>query len=788
MLANYFKMSYRSLFKNKLYGFISVFSLSMAIGAVISIFLLGDIVFNLDTFHANGGNIFQIQNVISRDGEKKIWSRGPAPLGPALKNNFAQIKHSIRVAEANGVMKYKDKVFDENFRFVDDEFFEMFTFPLLRGNKSSIANKDAVILAEEIATKYFGEESPIGKQITITLNDGRSSSYFVQGVAKKFPINAGFVFNILLNYQNYENANQVNIGDWKHKTSATFVQLNDPRDIEIIKSKMTQYIKLQNSVDADWQIEEFLFVPFLDLATTNYEIRDPITISVNPVGLLVFFLIGIFLLMVACINYINIALASTSKRLKEIGIRKVLGSKKWEIVKQFIGENILLCFIALIVGLFLTQILFLPVFSTLGSIPPLENMIFNAHLWLFLPVLLFFTALLSGAYPAFFISSYQPANIFNGEKRSRSKKLLTRISLTLQFIFTFILITFALIVNRNAEYQRNLDWGYNQEHIIVVPLSDKKQFDLYKNEIVTNPHIINIAGANQHIGKGTGTAIIEIDDKKFETRRFEVGTNYLETMGVRLKDGRFFNPDLITDRTQSVIVNEQFVKNLSLKDPIGTYISINNLNFLIIGVVENFHYRNFMSKIEPVVIHLSEENNFNYLIAKIEKGISVQTFEQLKEKWKQLLPDKPNKAFYQDQVFESYFQGEEKISKLFFFFAFIALIISCMGLFGLASVNIANQTKEIAVRKVLGAEKFGLIKLINKQFVILLLIAMIIATPLAYQMTKSVMDAMHGFHLPITTIHFIFTSIIILFTAILTTSSLIYRAACINPAEALKYE
>jgi putative ABC transport system permease protein len=788
MFKNYLIMSYRSLFKNKLLGIISISSLSVAIGSAVAIFVLLDSVFNFNNFHENAEQIFQVEYVVDRDGKSEIWGDSPVPLGPALEADFPQIKSSVRVADGSGTMKYNDKVFRENFRFADNGFLDIFTFPLKLGNKSASMDKNSIFLSEKTALKYFGDDSPVGKQVSITYKNGNNTTFIVQGVAEKFPVNASFAFNILIPYENCLAAGINKLTDWKEKTLATFVQVSNPDDINAIKTQMGKYLEIQNATKPDWLFKEFVFDNVLDLVMNGHKTRNSISGGIGYTGTIVFSLIGLFLLLLACFNYVNIAIGSASGRLKEIGIRKVLGSNKREIIKQFLGENILLCFIALIIGAFLAQTFFLPAFYKYANTPSLGNIFINLNVWIFLPVLLLFVGFCAGAYPAFYISKFQPANIFKGKQVIGGKKIFTRILITFQFILTFILISLSIIITQNAKYQQALDWGYDQDQIIVVPINGKQQYTTYKNEISKNPNVLSIAGTRQHIGRSSGNVVMEYEGEKNEVIKFEIGADYLETMKIRLKSGRVFNPELSMDNTQTVIVNEQFVENMNWQDPIGKYIRIDNSEYSIIGVVEDFHYRNFMAPIKPIFFHLTKEENFNYLLVKIKSGTVFKTAEFLNETWEKLFPDMPYDAFYQDQVFEAYFRGENNISKLFWIFALIALILSSMGLFGLASININKRTKEIGIRKVLGANVLSLLNLMNTQFLKLLIISTIIASPLSYLMIKSMMDNMHKFHIPITAGQFVLTFILILFTAITTISALIYRAANINPVETLKYE
>jgi ABC-type antimicrobial peptide transport system permease subunit len=484
----------------------------------------------------------------------------------------------------------------------------------------------------------------------------------------------------------------------------------------------------------------------------------------------------------------NIAISSAFRRIKEIGIRKVLGSERRTIIWQFLYENIFLCFLALIFGTILAQLLYLPVFCNFLEIQEIETIFISGNLWIFLPVLLFFISICGGAYPAFYISSFQPVNILKGKNKIEGKKRFSRLSIIFQFIFTFILITLSVVVTKNAEYQKSIDWGYGQEQIITVPLNESKYYTIFKEEIEKNPDIVSIAGTKDHIGRTSDIEIIEYQGKKHEVIKFEVGSNYLETMKIRLISGELFNPEIREKTGRSAIINQEFLRYMNWENTTDKYIEINNEKYRVAGVVEDFHYQYFFEKIHPVILRLTTEDNYKYLITKVKAGRVNLTSELFKKTWKKLIVNEPYDGFFQDEIFAFGFKAEEDVSFLFSFYAVNALIISCMGLFGLASINISKRKKEIGIRKVLGAGIPSLLRLVNKEFIVLILISSIIAAPVSYVFVKSALEAIHDYYIPITAGFFIFTFFVIIVTSLLSISSLLYKAASTNPANTIRHE
>lgn len=798
MINSFIKLAFRNLIRNKLSSFINIVGLAIAIGCWIFTFLVFNRHFNLDAFHENAKKIFIVENVIAANDKEQIWGNSPVALGPALLKDFPQIERFARLNQRWITVRSGDNCFSECIQFVDEGFLDMFTFPLTYGNKYALADPNAVILEAKTALRYFGNVNPIGARLTFIFNNNQQESFIVQGVAEQLPQTASFGFNMLVNYTKQFSLKLVDPNNWQQLTSATFIQLSDPASIHTVAAGMNRYLERQNAADFSRPIEKFVFEPLLKMGRNSYKVRDSICgIALTPEHIIPMVMGNLFILLLACFNYMNIGVVVAARRVKEIGIRKVMGGTRFQLVYQFLGEHILLCLIALSLGIIFAETIILPVFKiTFGDFFNLSivDFIANFNLWLFLIGLLVITGVGAGAYPAFFISSFQPTHIFLGGQTIKGKRVFTRILLIFQFIFSFYTCVGAIAFIQNSIYQNNLDWGYNQKNVIVIPI-DSQYYTTYRNTIAQHPDIVSTAGSQLHIGTSHDQVLVSNmaaetmdESKKYAAIHFNVGFDYLETMGLRLKNGRSFDRALTTDQGQAVIVNETFVNQMGWLNATDKKISIENKTYDVIGVVEDFHYQIFMDKIEPVLFQIAPENMFLYLAIKIKAGKEKQVSEFLQQTWRLLIPASPYTGFFQDEIFSCYLQMMDMISAISITGSIIFLFITCMGLFGLISLTISKRMKEISIRKVLGASGYNIIQFINKDFIVLLLLAAVIALPASYLLLTHILDALIEYNCGVSSLALVFGFLGVMATALLTVSSLVYKAAISSPSGNLRFE
>jgi len=426
MFKSYFKLAYRKIANNRSISAINIFGLSIAIGVCISVFLYLNNHLTMDNFHENGDRIFMVEYEVETNGEIETWGSTPMPLAAALANDFPQIEHVVRVETKGSKVYLTDNIFNDRVFFADPDYFDMFSFSLVSGSSEILQQPDGIILSAAVAKKYFQKENPIGKALTIVFDNQIKKVLTVKGVAAPFPENTGFKFGILAGFSLLQSIEKEKLNDWSTYTG-TFVQVQKATDIAILAENMDKYVALHNASNESIAIRSFVFDNLKNPNAKAHEVHNRPALALNPLSIILFAIIALLMMALSCFNYINISLGFASKRLKEIGVRKAIGGKKIELVLQFMSENLLLCLIALLFGLAIAQTVFIPLFNAINPLQISLSLFKNPQLWIFLVGLLIFTAVASGAYPAFYISAFQPVAIFKGSQQVIKKNKTTRL-------------------------------------------------------------------------------------------------------------------------------------------------------------------------------------------------------------------------------------------------------------------------------------------------------------------------------------------------------------------------
>ncbi|MGH7493662.1 MAG: ABC transporter permease [bacterium] len=790
MLKNYFKIAYRNLLKNKLYSVINVFGLSVAIAFCIVAYLNHDYNFSFDSFHQNAEKIFRVKSVRVSQGREQPWGSVPRPLGPALAQDFPAIEKAVRLTANGVVFRHGDKVFNENVLHADPGFFEMFTFPLKYGNPEVLRDKNKIVLSEALATKYFGDENPIGKQVTMRYRDGQPREFFVGAVAQKIPDNSSIQFDALAAFEVLLDAGIDKADDWSDWAHVLFVQISDRTQIANLSNSMAPYLAVHNAAVApEWQIKRFHFDPLHGLALKGRETRfEILKEAMHPAGMISPSIIAALLLLMACFNYINTSIAYSSQRLKEIGIRKVVGGVRRQLIWQFLGENLLLCTIALLAALALAEV-FVPAYDNLWAYFKLElDYSENWGLLAFLAGLLMFLGIVAGTYPALYISAYHPVKILRGKQKFGRASWLSRALLTFQFTTSILTVIASLVFVQNAGFLRRLDLGYGKDLIVVVPLREAKFFEPYRNAITQNPEIVSTGGSFNHVGFNWGSATVASAAHKTEAIVLGVGYNYLETMQLRVSRGRSFDEDLATDAQSAIVVNQKFVQQFAWENPLGQTVTMDTVRYTVVGVVEDFYNDGVWRPIQPCLFRVIKPDQFRNLAVRVRGENLKQTSDFLRATWQSVVPDLPYEGFYQDEVMAEAIQVSENIKTMFLYISVLAIVIAAMGLFALVSLNIARRTKEIGVRKVLGASMAHLMNLINKEFVRILLAATLVASVAGYFAVQALLQSIYAYHVGFSALPFVFAGAIVFTIAAITVGSQVVKVALANPVQALRYE
>jgi hypothetical protein len=493
-------------------------------------------------------------------------------------------------------------------------------------------------------------------------------------------------------------------------------------------------------------------------------------------------------MLLACFNHVNLAVASAGNRLTEIGVRKTMGGKRSQLIKQFLFESVLLCMIALVVVVALAQTLLVPGFNSLFFWMNFSVDLFdNLRIWLFFLGLLFLTGVVAGAYPAFYISRFQPVAILRGKQKLGGRSRFSKFLLTFQFVLAALLTVCGIVFTQNVVHQSRIDLGYSQSDALVVPINNAKHFALLRDEIAKHAEVVRVAGTGNHIGRQWQRNVVTHAGKKHEVAGFTVGSDYLEAMKFHLQTGRNFDKNLSTD-FGAVVVNERFVQEMGWQDAIGQYVNCDSVDYTVIGVVKDFHHADFRFKIEPVMFRLGSEKDFRYLIVEAAAGKTAPVAELVKTTWKALIPDLPYEGFSQKLILDELLAMSNAASRLFAAIAMIALVLSCMGLFGLVSLHAAKRRKEFSIRKVLGASFADLAHLLSRQFVFILTLALALAIPVSYLALNALLNMLYEYRVALGALPFILMAIMIFLSAAVTVASRVYQVVIANPVEGLRYE
>lgn len=788
MFKNYFKTSFRSLMKNPLSSFINVFGLSVAIGICLLVYTFMEYDYSIDQFHKNKNEVYLATFFASRDGADQQYGTTPRPLGDLLQQDFAQVKKMCRVDDRNVVLKYDDNVFHEVVRYADPAFMEMFTFPLKWGTASSLADLNTIILSEDMAVKYFGDQNPVGRDMLVIFNDQVKKTFTVGGVAAAFPKSRDIDFRFLINFENIRIAEPAyDISDWSKFLNATLIQVENADALATIQRKMEKYRVLQNAAQPDWAVTAFSFEPLVTLHERAANIKDGIAHDYNVEGRIGMPIIAIFMIVLACFNYINIAIVSAAKRLKEIGVRKVIGANRMKVMVQFLTENIVVTSLALVIGIAFCFFIFMPWFVQFTGWE-LELRLLNRNLWVFLFALVFVTGIASGIYPAFYISRFDAVRIFKGSLQFGKKNPLTKVFLAVQLVLACITITAGVVFTQNNNFQNNRSWGYDQKHALYIHVPDKAAFDRMHTALVNLPQIEAMAGSADHVGRAVSTAILHTtSNQSYEVDQFAVDADYIHTMGLQLMEGRAFRKDSDTDK-KALVVNETFVKHLNLDKPIGQSFEIDSVKYEVVGVLKDFHTKDFFSKVHPAVLTLAAEDDYRYLSLRAKEEGMEETHQALQSVWAEIYPEIPFQGGYQEDVWSNYFDSVDRSEQFNKVIASIAVLLAGLGLYGLVTLNVSGRQKEFSIRKTLGAGIRNIASVILKQYTVLTIVSLMIGAPVSYWFTKAYLDMLFAYPMPIGYSGIVIALVILVVVLLAVVATQIRKVLKLNPVEGLKVE
>ncbi|MBL6449544.1 ABC transporter permease [Fulvivirga sp. 29W222] len=791
MLKNYLKITIRSLLKSKTYVIINVFGLGIAMACCIVAYINYDYNASYDQQHVNAGNVYRVNFIRDFQGNKTKNGIAPMPLGESIRDNIAGVGRVIRYIPYGSNIRIKDELFRTDIAYADEGLFDLFNFPLKSGVKSDFGDKTKIFISSELATKYFGQEDALGKQITQVL-DSSTLEFIVAGVFEKMPLNSSIQFDALFHFDSFFDAyDEYDESNWKY-WNTLLIEVEDKSKIPFIESELQKYKANQNKAKEDFMVSEFYLDPFEGIAirseledVRNHWFRNSLPTAAVVAPAVMAFLV----LLIAIFNFTNTAIAMSSRRLKEIGIRKVMGSRRKQLIGQFMAENLTLCFLAGIVAILLAEIL-VPAYNQMWEFMELNmDYLGNAGFFLFMFGLLIVTGLLAGSYPAFYISSFEPTSILKGTTKFGGITGFTKLLLTLQYSISLIALISAVAFIQNAKYQEEIDLGFDRQGVIYTNINGENEYEVYKNALAGNSDIEAITGTKHHIMSTYINDPVRFEGAEREVDIMEVSENYMDIMGMTLLEGRQFKRDSETDRSESVIVNETMMTAFGWDNAIGKkVIWRDTVQLYVVGVFKDYYGNGLWDAVDPVMLRLNKPEEYSRILVKADANKLVAVNEFMESKWREVFPNRLYNGRYMDEELKEAATVNNNILKLFIFLGIIATLLSASGLFTMVSLNIIKRMKEIGVRKVLGASVGNIAKKLNKQFIIILVIASFLGSLTSYYMVDSLMASIWTYYTGAGMITFLAGIALITIVSALTVGFKVYNAASMSPAHTLRDE
>lgn len=796
MIRNYFKTAVRNLLRNKGYSFIHIIGLSLGLTAAILIVLYVKDELSFDRFHENADLLYRVDRKIVRDNGNVDNSGYTGNFqGPRFSESIPEIKGFVRFQNGQTDIKIGDNIFSEPVRLADANFFSVFSFPLVEGNgNTALSQPRSVVLSESMSRKLFGSVDAMGKTIMFRKGDG-FSPYLVSAVAKDCPANSSIQFNILLPLEistQDQNENEA----WFHFFLTTFVLLKPGSDIHRVNQKMDR-VFLSDARESIKMIKEKYGVKDLGLSyflqpmskihlSRKVPSDGSLANSSNPVYSYLLSAIALFILLIACVNFINLSVAHSLKRAKEIGIRKVMGGSRQQLLVQFLGESLLLCLGAIVLA-FALMILILPIFNQLADKSLSLSYLVDWKLILELVALFSLTVFLAGFYPALVLSGFNPVQTlykrFSMGGRSRMQKSLV----ILQFTLSSFLIIATLAISSQFSFLTTQKLGYEDENLLVVNRleSTRKDAALFRSELMKNTSIVAVAPKNNGFEGNT----VKVDgDVKVNVTVETVDAFFLDLMNVPIIEGRNFSPEFPSDSSKSILVNEAFVNEAGWRNPIGMQVgTFEDKKYTVVGVVKDYHYRPMTEKIGPQLFTMNPNNNFGSFYIKIRPGSETAAVNFIQSTFRSLFPLSAFDYNFVKQDNQASYREEARWKKILFLGSMLTIFISCIGLYGLSVFSAEKRRKEVGIRKVLGASASRVAYVLSLDFVKLVLISLVIAIPLAWMAIDRWLEN-YPYRISLGGWLFAGAAMMVIGIALVTVSFQSVRAALSNPVTSLRSE
>ena len=790
MIKNLLKTALRHIRKHFGYSLLNIIGLTLGITSAMFLIIYVSDEISYDRYHEKADRIYRVSSKITETDDQFTWIVAQIPMGPQVVQDYPEVESFVRFINMPGELyKYEDKEYIENnFYYADSTLFDIFTYRVLEGEvQSAVRDPGKIVLTRTAAARYFGDTDPIGKIIK-----SGDDSYEVTGIIEDVPSNSHFRFDAVAARNNLPKQ----LGNWGDFGVFTYLLLPEETDVKAFEEKIQgMYDAHMKTIFEPLKINiEYILEPIkkIHLYSTNAAEPEP-TGSITYV--IIFGIVALFLILIAAMNYMNLATARSAGRAREVGLRKVVGSKRGTLIGQFLSESIVLTVISLIISAILLIVL-LPKFNLLAGKSFDLSILYSPEAIISFIGIILVVGIAGGSYPAFYLSHFNPVTVLKGEvTRGSAGSLFRKILVIVQFTISVAMIICTLVVFRQLNYLKTMDQGFDQENVISLRLLNQdmvRKYPVLKTSLLENNDIEYVTSTNTPVGEGSGKVIFNMETDQGMSQRginfAVVDHDFVEALGIDIVEGRDFSQDMPSDTLYSVVVNQTLAKRLAWTEPIDKKVQLGDgaqINARVIGVMEDYHQTGMYNEIESLMLVYRERNNIVYL--KLNGRNNEQTLEYIKDTWEEIFPDQPFTYTYLSERFNNQFEADEKRGFIFTLFTILAILIACLGLYGLASYMVEQRTREIGIRKVFGADEKSVVRLILRDFLILVSISIVIAVPVSYYLMTRWLEN-YVYRSGISVLLLIFAALITIALTLITISFKAYKAAVLNPAESIKTE
>jgi len=805
MLKNYVKIAFRNLVRHKGYTFINIFGLATGIICCLLILVYVQDELSYDRYHEKADQIYRIVNAGVIRGNNIEIPLVSGPWGPAMVEELPEVLKAVRIKppDSRWVIEYGEKKFPEKgLYFADPTFFEVFDVEMVVGNPGHVLDAPfSMVITEEMAEKYFGSEDPIGK---IIVGDNWMN-FNITGIMRKHPPSTHMNYDFLVNF---ETLNRVvdpinkqpyygNLAEnWQNFRIYTYLLLDAHADPAVVEAKMQTLI--EERLGRMLRTAGVELNPYLQ-KLTDIHLKSDLEGEIGPTGdesyIYIFSAVAIFILLIASINFMNLSTARSENRAKEVGIRKVVGADRVQLMKQFLGESIMFTLLSSVIAGIAVLFLLAP-FNTIAEKNISASNLINGQTISLLIGLVIIVGFVSGSYPAFLLSAFRPAEVLSGKKhKGASGGLLRKILVVVQFSISVFLIIGLSVIYSQMSFIKNRPLGYDKENILAVPLSDpapRSTYQSYKTTLLSNTDVKSVSAASTLPGGLFGVALLRPvgrpPNENLTVQIMTVDYDFIETLGIELHEGRDYSREFTTDLNRALLLNEEAVEQFGFDSGLDKRLTPGGLASLpVVGVLKDYYFKSLHQKIEPFALSLATEQAFNWVFIKTTEESMPEVMQFAEQEWRRINPGHPFEYTFVERENDMMYQSEMKLSRLFSIFTVIAIYIACLGLFGLASFTVVQRTKEIGMRKVLGASTRGIVLILSKEYVKWVVLANVFAWPFAYYFMRRWLEGF-AYHTSLNIMAFFASGILALFIALLMVSFQTIKAAAANPVDSLRYE